>query len=304
MSNQRTVAITGSSGLVGSALTKSFEADGVRVLRLVRKPSDAPNTVSWDPDSHVNDISQLEGIDAVIHLAGENIAKKRWNEGFKKKIADSRIHGTKTLSQAIAGLNHKPRVMVCASAIGFYGDRGNEVLTEESPVGLGFLAETCQQWEAASQAAWEAGIRVAQIRIGVVLSPAGGAIEKMLPIFRKGLGGPLGSGKQIVSWIALPDLVRLLRFVVDNESMHGVVNGTAPQPISNKEFSSALGRAVGRPAFLPAPAIALRLAVGEAAGPLLLESADVRPKRLEEAGFQFETPDIDSALKRVLSTAD
>lgn len=304
MSDQRTVAITGASGLVGSALTKSFEEDGVRVLRLVRKPSDEPNTVHWDPDSHVTDASQLEGVDAVIHLAGENIAKKRWTASFKKKIADSRVLGTKTLSEALAGLDRKPRTLVCASAIGFYGDRGHEVLTEDSPVGLGFLAETCQQWEAAGQPAWEAGIRVAQVRIGVVLSPEGGALEKMLPIFRKGLGGPLGRGNQIVSWVALPDLVRLLRFVVDNDSIHGVVNGTAPQPVSNKEFSSALGRAVGKPAFLPAPAFALRLAVGEAAGPLLLESADVRPKRLEEAGFQFETPDIDSALKRVLSTAD
>ena len=304
VSDQTTVAISGATGLVGSALTKSFEADGIRVLRLVRRPTDSPDEATWNYETGEVDAAKLEGIDAVIHLAGENVAKKRWSKSVKQAIADSRIKGTRLLAETVASLNHKPRVFVCASAIGYYGDRGHEVLNEESPAGKGFLAETCQSWEAACQPAWEADVRVVQMRIGVVLSPEGGALKKMVPLFRKGLGGPVGSGQQIVSWIALPDLVNAIRHVVHHDSIHGAINGTAPKPVSNSQLAKALGRAVSRPAVLPAPAAALYLMMGEAAGPLLLESADIRPQRLQESGFQFESPDIDSALKRVLSAAD
>ncbi len=304
MSNQTTVAISGATGLVGSALTKSFEADGVRVLRLVRRETDSPDEVTWNYETGEVDTSKLEGVEAIIHLAGENVAKKRWSEWVKKAIAESRIKGTKVLAEAITKMEQKPRVFVCASAIGYYGDQGHKVLTEESPAGKGFLARTCEAWEAACQPVWEAGVRVVQMRIGVVLSPEGGALKKMVPIFRTGLGGPAGSGQQIVSWIALPDLVNSIRHVVHHDHIHGAVNGTAPKPVSNTQLAHALGRALGRPAFLPTPAAAVYLMMGEAAGPLLLESADIRPQRLEETGFQFESPDIDSALKRVLSAAD
>lgn len=302
MSTQRTVAITGATGLVGSALAEAFQADGVRVLRLVRYPVTDPNSdeVYWKPSAGEIDAARLEGIDLVFNLAGRNIATDRWTPAVKKQIVDSRVKGTRLIATTLAGLSQKPRALVAASAIGFYGHRGEEHLDEDSPAGVGFLAETCQQWEAAGAPAWEAGLRVAQARIGVVLSPKGGALHKMLPIFRKGLGGVLGPGSQWMSWIALPDLVRALRFMGDVEAVHGAVNATAPGACTNREFTKALGAKLDRPTFLPAPAFALRLMMGEMADALLLESARIAPKRLTQAGFEFETPTIETALDRVL----
>lgn len=302
MAPTRTVAITGASGLVGSALAEAFRADCVRVLRLVRHPVTDANSdeVYWKPSSGEIDAARLEGIDLVFHLAGKGIADQRWTPAVKKQIVESRVRGTRLIATTLAGLNQKPRALVTASAIGFYGHRGDEQLDEDSPSGSGFLAETCQQWEAAGAPAWGAGLRVVQTRIGVVLSRAGGALAKMLPVFRLGAGAVLGSGDQWMSWIALPDLVRVLRFVGDVEALHGAVNATAPGAVTNREFTRALGARLGRPTVLPAPAFALRLAMGEMAGPLLLEGARVAPKRLLEAGFAFETPTLHEALERVL----
>lgn len=302
MDAARSVAVTGASGLVGSRLVSELEADGVHVLRLVRRAaSDPQREVGWNPSAGDIDAAALDGVGTVFHLAGKGIADDRWNDRVKREIVDSRVVGTRVLCEALAGLAAKPRVLVSASAVGFYGDRGAETVDEDSAAGRGFLADTCQQWEAACQPAWEAGIRVVQVRIGMVLSPDGGALKQMLPVFKLGAGGVAGRGDQYVSWIALPDLVRVLRFVADNEAMHGAVNATAPGAVTNREFTKALGKQVGRPTVLPAPAGALRLAMGEMAGPLLLEGARVRPKRLEEAGFEFETPNIGGALQRVLS---
>lgn len=301
MSAPYSVAVTGASGLVGSRLVEELEADGVRVLRLVRRPAkDGADEARWDPSSGEVDAAALEGVDAVYHLAGKGIAEERWNSRVKRQIVDSRVIGTRALCQALAGLERKPRVLVAASATGFYGSRGDRPVDEDSSAGRGFLAETCREWEAACQPAWEAGIRVAQTRIGLVLSPNGGALAKMLPAFKVGLGGVAGTGNQVMSWIALPDLIRVLRFVADNEAVHGAVNAVAPGAVTNREFTKTLGAVLGRPTVLPVPAGALRIAMGEMAGPLLLEGARVRPKRLEEAGFEFETPGLEAALRRVL----
>ncbi|MEN0110453.1 MAG: TIGR01777 family oxidoreductase, partial [Planctomycetota bacterium] len=281
----RTVAVTGASGLVGSALRQAFEADGVRVLRLVRRPPQGEDEVFWDPSTGEIDAAKLEGVDLIFHLAGKGIADDRWTPAVKDEIVSSRVDGTRLIAGTVAGLEQKPRALVSASAIGFYGDRGAEAVDEDSAAGTGFLAETCLQWEAAGAAAWEAGVRVAQVRIGIVLSPDGGALSKMLPVFRWGGGGVLGSGEQVMSWIALPDLVRVLRFVGDVDSIHGAVNATAPGAVTNREFTKALGAKLARPTIAPAPAFVLKAAMGEMAGPLLLEGARVTPKRLREAGF-------------------
>lgn len=302
MSDVRTFAVTGASGLVGSRLVRELEEDGVRVLRLVRRPvQDADKEIYWNPAAGEIEADRLEGVDAVIHLAGKAIAIWRWTPEFKRQIAESRTQSTRLLSETLAQLDHKPRVLVGASAIGFYGDRGVEPVDEGSPAGVGFLTEMCQQWEAAYEPASEAGIRTVRVRIGVVLSPQGGALAKMLPLFRWGGGGRLGSGRQMMSWVALPDLIRVLRFVADDESLHGAVNGTAPNPVTNREFTRTLGKVLGRPTLLPAPAFALRLMLGEMADALLLEGASILPKRLEEAGFKFETPRLAEALERVLA---
>lgn len=300
MEPARTVAVTGASGLVGRALAVAFSADGVRVLRLVRRPASGPDEVHWDPTSGEIEADKLEGLDALFHLAGKGIADRRWTPAVKQQIVDSRVRGTRLVAEAVAGLQHKPRVLVAASAVGFYGDRGDETVDEDTLAGEGFLAETCQQWEAAGAPAWESGVRVVQVRIGMVLSPQGGALAKMLPVFRLGAGGVVGSGDQVISWIALPDLIRVLRFVADVESIHGAVNATAPDAVTNREFTKALGAQLGRPTFLPTPSFAVKAMMGEAAGPLLFEGARVAPKRLTDAGFTFETPDLPAALNRLL----
>jgi hypothetical protein len=299
------VIVTGSTGLVGSALVRSLLADGHEVTRLVRGGSQgfrAPGTaaVHWDPERGEIDARALEGHDAAVHLAGENVGEGRWDEEKKRRIMESRRKGTSLLAGALAGLGAKPRVLVSASATGFYGDRGAEVLREESASGSDFLSEVCREWEKATLQATEAGIRVVHLRIGVVLSAEGGALPKMLTPFKLGVGGKIGSGGQYMSWISLEDLLGVIRRAVEDESLRGPVNAVAPQQVTNAEFTKALGRALGRPTFFAVPAFAARLAFGETADALLLASARVEPARLKEAGFQFKHPEIEGALRSAL----
>jgi uncharacterized protein (TIGR01777 family) len=275
------------------------------VTRLVRGDAQgfrAPGTaaVHWEPDKGVIDANELEGHDAAVHLAGESIADGRWDEEKKRRILESRVKGTRLLAETLAGLKEKPKVLVSASAIGFYGDRGAEVLREESASGENFLSEVCREWEKATLVASQAGIRVAHIRIGVVLSAEGGALEKMLKPFKLGLGGRVGSGQQYMSWITLDDLVGVIKRALTDESMRGPINAVAPKPVTNEEFTKALGRVLGRPTFLPIPAFAARLAFGEMADALLLSGARVEPARLKEAGYEFKNPEIEDALRQLL----
>lgn len=268
-------------------------------VKLVRREPSHPNETRWDPERAIIDEAALEGLDAVVHLAGENIAG-RWDQEKKAKIRDSRIKGTALLSNALARLSQKPKVFVCASAVGYYGDRGDQILTEASPPGSGFLPEVCRLWEAATEPAAESGIRVVNLRIGIVLSSRGGALARMLTPFKLGLGGPIGSGQQYMSWIDLEDLIRIITHALKAESLCGPVNAVAPNPVTNAEFARALGRALSRPALLPLPAFAARLAFGQMADELLLASARVKPEKLLSSGFQFNYPDIDSSLRHIL----
>jgi uncharacterized protein (TIGR01777 family) len=279
------ILVSGLSGLIGSALQKSLEADGHQVGRLPRT-FDAPIDFS--------------GIAAVVHLAGESIAEGRWNAAKKLRIEQSRVSATRQLAEQLAKSDSKPAVFICGSAIGFYGNRGNEVLDENSPAGSGFLPGVCEKWEAASAPAANAGIRTVNIRTGVVLSSKGGALRKMLPPFKMGAGGILGSGKQYMSWISLDDEVKAIRFLIENEAIDGPVNLVAPHPASNLEFTNALGKVLHRPTILPLPAFAARLLFGEMADALLLGSTRVIPKKLVAAGYIFCHADLQSALTDIL----
>lgn len=295
------ILVTGASGLVGSALLPELAKDGHQVVRLVRGlAKDAAREIPWDPLKGVEDTSGLEGADAVVHLAGENIAEGRWTDEKKRRIRDSRVSGTRVLSHALARLNRAPRSLVCASAIGFYGDRGEEVLTEESGPGEGFLPEVCREWEAAADPARERGIRVVHLRFGVIFSERGGALEKMLMPFRMGVGGKLGSGRQYMGWITLDDTVAAIRHALALESLSGPVNVVAPQAVTNLEFTKTLGRVLSRPTVFTVPAFAARLAFGEMADEALLASQRVRPQRLEQSGFVFQYPNLEGALRHVL----
>ncbi|MEN1679566.1 MAG: TIGR01777 family oxidoreductase [Planctomycetota bacterium] len=301
MSSPPTVAITGASGLVGKALAEDFASSGWQVKRLVRGGvRHAESEIAWDPAGGTIDQAALEGLDAVVHLAGENIAEGRWTKEKKRRIVESRTGGTRLLAEALARCEAKPRVLVSASAIGFYGNRGDEELTEESPAGQGFLAETCVAWESANEPAWQAGIRVVQVRVGLVLDLSGGLLGKVLPIFKMGGGGVLGSGAQYMSWIDLADLVRIFRRAVDDDSLNGAINGVAPNPVTNREFTKTLGRVLSRPTVAPAPAFGLRLAFGEMADEMLLAGARVLPTRLQAAGFEFQSTDLEPTLRRLL----
>lgn len=294
------VAISGATGLIGTALRESLAADGIQIVALSRKPSVPPlETIPWDVENGRFDASRLEQVDAVVHLAGEPIAQ-RWNERRKKAIRDSRVKSTRLLVEALKSLEHRPRVLVSGSAIGFYGDRGEEVLEESSPPGSGFLPETCQAWEHAALEAMGLGIRTAVLRTGIVLSTRGGALKKMLPPFRLGVGGPVGSGKQWMSWIHIDDIVGAIRHILDKDDVMAAVNGVAPAPATNAEFARALGRALSRPAFLPAPAFGLKIAFGEMAS-IVLEGQRVVPKKLLETGYRFRFPDLQGALSDVLA---
>ncbi len=297
------VAITGSTGLVGSGVVAVLSAGGHEVVRLVRRaPAPGEQAVRWNPAKGEVDAEGLEGFDAVIHLAGENVGSGRWTAARKAAIRDSRVNGTRLLCEALAGLARPPKTLVCASAIGIYGDRGEDVLTEESPPGAGFLAGVCREWEAASGPAARKGIRVVALRIGMVLSPKGGALPRMLPLFRKGLGGVIGGGRQYVSWVALDDLPNIILHTLRRGDLNGPVNAVAPHPVTNREFTEALGKVLSRPTPLPVPAFALRLAVGgEMADALLLASARGIPRRLEETGYRFLFPELPAALRHLLT---
>ena len=297
------ILIGGASGVVGTALVRDFHANQIAAVRLVRKPSpENEQEICWSPLSSrtIDDPSRLEGFDAVIHLSGANIAAHRWTPAYRGEIAESRVQTTEVLAKLLAVLKNPPHVLLCASATGIYGNRGDEILTESSPPGSGFLAETCIAWEAAAQPAKAAGIRVVHLRFGVALAPEVGALARMLPLFRLGLGGNLGSGRQWMSWISMPDMVKAVSYALDNPGITGPVNIVAPAPVTNAEFTSTLGRALHRPTIVPAPAFALRAALGVMADEVLLASARVVPEQLTEAGFQFQHPRLDSALKTLL----
>jgi uncharacterized protein (TIGR01777 family) len=293
------VLVTGASGLIGTALVQSLHRDGHEAIALVRRSPQGAGEVPWNP-LFVN-VPPFEGADAVVHLAGESIAGGRWTAERKKKIVESRLVGTQNLAESIANATRRPAVLVSASAIGYYGDRGDEVLTESSSSGSGFLAQVARGWEAATEPAARAGVRVVAPRIGVVLAGQGGALPKMALPFRFGLGGRVGSGKQWMSWITLDDLVRLLVYAVTNELIRGPVNAVSPQSVTNAEFTRTLARVLHRPAIFPAPAFAVRLVLGEMADELLLASQRVEPKVAMESGFRFQYPQLETALGHALT---
>lgn len=294
------VLVTGSSGLIGSALVSFLLTNGHGVTHLVRvNPRPGRAEVYWDPAAGMLDTVGLEGMDAVVHLAGENIIG-RWSAEKKARIRDSRVKGTRLLCEGLARLVQPPNVLVCASAIGYYGDRGEEVLREESAPGTSFLADVCRQWEAAAAPAAQKGIRVVHLRIGLVLSAAGGALAKMLPPFRMGVGGKLGNGRQYVSWITIDDLVGVISHALTTPTLRGPVNAVTPHPVTNLEFTQTLGRVLSRPTVLPMPAFAARLAFGEMADEVLLASARVEPARLLASGYSFRHPQLEASLRRLL----
>lgn len=292
------IAVTGSSGFIGSALVGALTTSGHRVTRLVRRPGSG--VVAWDSTSGVATSDVLEGLEAVVHLAGESLTSGRWTPEKKDAIRESRVLGTRRLCDFLMRLPAPPSTVVCASAIGYYGHRGDERLTETSDSGTGFLSEVCREWEAACQPALQAGARVVHLRLGMVLSPKGGAMARLLPPFRCGLGGRLGSGAQWMSWIALDDVVGAIQHVLTAPAVRGPVNLTAPHPVTNRDFTAALGRVLHRPTILPVPAVALRLALGQMADELLLASTRVLPSALLACRYPFRYPRLDDALRHLL----
>ncbi len=288
--------VSGSTGLIGSALVRELETNGHDVRRLLRPSSrfSGAGTV-WDPARGIVDPGTLEGFDAVVHLAGENVADRRWSDAQKRRIRDSRVGPTALLAETLATLDRPPSVLMCASAGGYYGDRGDEELEEGSAPGTGFLAETTRDWELAGEAASAAGIRVVNLRISVVQSAAGGMLKRVLPIFRLGLGGTLGSGKQYMSWVTRSDVIAATVWALERSDIVGPVNVTSPNPITNSEFTRALARAVRRPALFAVPKFALRIAQGDLSE-VVVSSLRMRPTRLVASGFSFAHPDIDDAL--------
>ena len=296
------VLVTGSHGLVGSALLPRLRADGHRVVRLVRSAPEGSDDVRWDPDAGTVDAVGLEGVDAVVHLAGAGIGDKKWTPARKQLILESRTRGTGLLARTLAGLQRPPTVLVSGSAVGYYGDRGAEVLTEESAPGGDFPAQVCVAWEGAAAPAAEAGIRVVAIRTGIVLAAHGGALHRMLLPFKLGLGGRIGSGEQYMSWITLDDHLGAIRHLLTAESVSGPVNLTAPEPATNTEFTRALGAALHRPTLLPTPLLPLKAVYGgELVDTLLVEGQRVLPRVLEANGYAFGAADIDGALRAVLA---
>jgi uncharacterized protein len=291
------IAVTGASGLIGTALGAALEADGHEVRAVTRGAAAGPGTILWDPMAGEIDAAGLEGVDAVVHLAGASIGAKRWSEKTKREVRDSRLRGTDLLARTLARLDPRPSVLLCGSAMGYYGDTGDEDATESSPAGDDFFARLAVEWEAAAQPAIDAGIRTAFLRTSMVLSGSGGALGRMLPLFRLGVGGRLGSGRQWWSWISADDEVGAIRFLLERDDLAGPVNLASPEPITNAEFSKALGRALHRPAVVPVPAFGPRLVLGrELADSLVFISQRVRPAVLVGAGYEFRYPDIDSAL--------
>jgi uncharacterized protein (TIGR01777 family) len=296
------ILITGSTGLVGSRLARSLKSKGHEIVRLVRStPKDSATEVYWNPEQGTLNATELEGLDAVVHLAGESIAEGRWSDEKKTKIRQSRIKGTTLLSESLAKLKQKPEVLVSASAVGFYGSRGDENLDEQSASGSDFLAEVCREWELATQPAAQAGIRVVHLRFGVILSRDGGALPKMLFPFRMGVGGKLGSGQQYMSWIAIDDAVGAIEHALTNNTLRGPVNVVAPSAVTNHDFTKTLGHVLSRPTIFPVPAFAARLVFGEMADATLLSSQRVEPARLKASGYTFKYPELEGALKHVLN---
>ncbi len=294
------IAVSGATGFVGSSLIPFLERAGHSITPLVRTAATGRG-ILWSPESGVTERSALEGFDAVVHLAGESIAAGRWNAEKKARIRDSRVKGTRALCESLASLSNPPRTLVCASAVGYYGDRGAVTLDEKSTPGAGFLPEVCLEWEEAASSARDRGIRVVSLRMGVVLSPRGGALAKMLTPFRMGVGGRVGDGSQYMSWVAIDDLVGIISHALGKESLAGPVNAVAPGAVTNAEFTRILARVLSRPAVLPIPAFAARLAFGEMADALLLASARVAPRRLEESGYRFRHPELERALRHLLA---
>jgi uncharacterized protein len=289
------IAISGASGLVGSELTSLLTSQGHEVLKLTR----GNGGIHWDPVAESVNVEALEGVDAIVHLAGESVAQ-RWSDEAKQKIRDSRVKGTRAIAKAVSQLKTKPKVFVCASAIGFYGDRGSEPLNEESHPGIGFLAAVCKEWEESALPSVEAGVRTVNLRFGVIMSKRGGALAKMLPIFQLGAGGNLGSGQQYMSWIAIEDAVKAIYFAITNEQLSGPVNVVGPKPCTNAEFTATLGKVLHRPTFFPVPSFGPRLLMGEMADEMLFAGQKVLPSKLEKEGFQFQYPDLEAALRHEL----
>jgi hypothetical protein len=299
------ILVSGSTGMVGTAFVEALAGEGHTVVRLLRPASAHPPqmgaVVRWDPVGDQFDGAAADGADAVVHLAGASIASGRWTAARKAVLRTSRVEATRHLVANLTKLSRPPRVFVCASAVGYFGDRGDEALTEQSVPGGDFLAQLARDWEAAAARAAEAGMRVVSLRFGVILSPRGGALPQMLLPFRLGLGGRLGSGRQWMSWLTLAETVSIVRWALENASAQGPVNAVAPNPVRNAEFTKTLGRVLRRPTIFPAPAFALRLALGEMAGALLLSSQRVLPKRLEAAGYRFLHTELEPALRAVLN---
>lgn len=297
------VGVSGSSGLVGTALCSWLKANGYEVAPFIKggMRNRVPFGIEWEPRRGLADWAALENLRALVHLAGENIANGRWTRGKKRKIRDSRVDGTRALCEALARLDKPPEVLISASAIGYYPE-GDEDQDESSPPGNDFLAKVCVDWEAATAPAREAGIRVVHPRIGMVLAREGGALTSLLKPFRLGLGGRIGSGKQFMSWTSLTDLVRIIGFALETKSLEGPVNAVAPAPVTNAEFTRILGKLLGKPTLLPVPKLILRLALGEFAK-VVTSSQRIQPRRLLEAGFAFEHPEIESALRAALSAS-
>ncbi|MFJ9794499.1 TIGR01777 family oxidoreductase [Streptomyces sp. NPDC101145] len=293
---RRRVAVTGAGGLIGSALVRSLRADGHEVVTLVRRPARGADEVEWDPKRQYVDVAGLAGCDAVVHLAGAGVGDRRWSEAYKREIRDSRVLGTAAVAEAVASLDVPPEVLVCGTALGYYGDTGTRAVDESAPAGDGFLPSVCVEWEEAAAAAEEAGIRVAYARTGLVVAARGGAWGRLFPLFRAGLGGRLGDGRQYWSFIALHDEVAALRHLLDTPGLAGPVNLTAPEPVTNGEVTAAMARVLRRPALLHVPAPALRLALGEFARDVL-GSQRVLPRRLLESGFRFAFPTVESAVR-------
>lgn len=290
------VFVTGASGLLGKYLVGLLEAAGHQVTGLTRKNATGPGERVWDPSAEALTPSLLEGCESLVHLAGESIADGRWSTAKKQKIRESRVHSTRLLAEAFAAMETPPKSFIVASAIGYYGDRSDEVLTEQSSPGTGFLPEVCEAWEAAADPARAANIRTVHVRTGIVLAKEGGALKAMLTPFKMGVGGIMGNGRQYWSWISLEDIARMFQFAVENEDIAGPINGTSPTPCTNLEFTKALGKAISRPTIFPMPAFAAKIVLGEMAEALILASARVIPEQAEKHNFEFIHADLADAL--------
>jgi uncharacterized protein (TIGR01777 family) len=291
------IAIAGASGLVGSALIRALAADDNAITRLVRH-APKPGEIEWHPNQDQVSAQSLEDFDVIINLAGENLAGGRWTDELKRKIRDSRVSGTHLISEAIVKMAVKPRVFLCASATGIYGDRDDEVLDEQSESGGGFLAGVCREWEKACEPAAKAGVRVVNLRFGPILAREGGMLAKLLTPFKMGMGGKVGTGKQYISWVALEDAASAVKLAIDDQSIHGPLNIVSPNPVTNEELTKTLGHVLNRPTALAVPAFAARLAFGEMADEMLLVSQRVMPKKLVAAGFQFQFPELERAIRK------